>query len=145
MNRLPLFLTIIGAVPFIVFSAGMGLHLFPHPHATARAFLTYSAIIISFLGGTHWGIAVLRRHEHRPLSNLLIAESVWAPLLAWGLLFYADVFSQLLVMTLLYAFIWAVDSLLYSKNIIPQWFFDISCILTPIAVVSLYVGYFGLI
>lgn len=135
----------IGVLPFIIFSAALSIHAFHDMRAAAGLLLTYSAIIISCLGGAHWGVAVLRHHGHRRLSNLLIAEGAWAPLLAWGVLLYGDIYAQLLVMTLLYTFIWAIDSLLYNRGLIPQWFFDISCIITPIVVVSLYVAYFGLV
>lgn len=145
MNRLPLLLMIIGVAPFIAFSAALAMHVFPNTPVAASWLLTYAAIIISFLGGAHWGVAVLRRQEHRRMSNLLIAESVLPPLVAWGILLAGDMYAQLLVMTLLFTLIWAVDSLLYNNAVIPQWFFDLSCIVTPIIVVSLYVAYFGLI
>ncbi len=63
----------------------------------------------------------------------------------WGILFFGDIYTQLLVLTLLYTFMWAIDSLLYSNDVIPQWFFNLRCIITPIVVVSLYAAYFGLV
>ncbi|MDE3038214.1 MAG: DUF3429 domain-containing protein [Pseudomonadota bacterium] len=134
-----------GVLPFVIFSAVLPLHLFHDAQAATGLLLTYAVIIVSFLGGIHWGIAVLHHHEHRRISNLLITESVWAPLTAWGILLYGNIYAQLLVLTLLYSFIWSVDSLMYNNNLIPQWFFNLSCVITPIVVVSLYVAYFGLI
>jgi len=145
MSRLPLTLAIAGAVPFVCLSVAVSMHIFPNTKAVSEVLLTYAAVIISFMGGIHWGIAVIRYADNRRIANFLIAESVWPSLVAWGVLFKEDTFTQLLVLTLLYTFVWTIDSLLYSNDMIPQWFFNLRCIITPIVVVSLYVAYFGLV
>lgn len=145
MNRLPLTLTLIGVAPFVILSVAVSMHVFPDPKPIIRILLSYAAVIVSFMGGIHWGVAVTRYTEKRRLANLLILESVWPSVIAWGALFYVEIHIQLLVMTLLYTFLWAIESLLYTNDLIPQWFYNLRCILTPIVVVSLYVAYFGLI
>ncbi len=145
MRHLPLTLTIAGAVPFVALSVAVSMHMFPNVKAISGLLLTYAAIIVSFMGGIHWGVAVVRYADSRKIANMLIVESVWPSLIAWGVLFYGNTFTQLLVMTLLYTFVWTIDSLLYSNDMIPQWFFTLRCIITPIVVVSLYVAYFGLV
>jgi len=147
MNRLPLTLTftLAGTVPFVLLSIAASLHLFPNTKLVMELLLTYATVIVSFLGGIHLGVALTQESEHRVLTNLLIIESIWPSLIAWGMLFLAPVHIQLLALTLLYSLMWAIDSLLYNNNLIPQWFFNLRCIITPIVVVSLYVAYFGLI
>jgi uncharacterized membrane protein YhdT len=145
MNRLPLTLTLIGVTPFVILSVAVSMHVFADPKVIIQVLLTYAAVIVSFMGGIHWGIAVTRYGEKRHIANLLIFESIWPTIIAWGALFYIEIHIQLLVLTLLYTFLWAIESLLYSNNLIPQWFFNLRCIITPIVVVSLYVAYFGLI
>ncbi|MBP0049541.1 DUF3429 domain-containing protein [Marinobacterium sp. AK62] len=44
-----------GLIPFVGLTLGMGLH-----PLTPVAFVTYSAVILSFLGGIHWGVALSR-------------------------------------------------------------------------------------
>jgi hypothetical protein len=145
MTRLPLSLMAAATLPFVGLSASVPLHLFSNARPIVELLLTYAAVIISFLGGIHWGIAVTQFAQKRRIANLLVAESVWPSLIAWGVLFYGEIYTQLLVLTLLYAFVWGIDSLLYSNDIIPQWFFNLRCVITPIVVVSLYVAYFGLV
>lgn len=145
MKRLPLVLTIASTVPFVGLSVPVSLEAFQNARPVVELLLTYAAVIVSFTGGVHWGVAVTQYANNRRVANLLIMHSVWPSLVAWGALLYVGIHIQLLIMTLLYTFMWAIDSLLYNNSIIPQWFFNLRCIITPIVVVSLYVAYFGLI
>lgn len=67
-----------GLTPFIVSSALgiIGLYQAPALHA----FLIYSAVVLSFLGGIHWGL-VMRDGLSRPQGRLLIC--MLPPLIAW--------------------------------------------------------------
>jgi hypothetical protein len=147
MNRLPLTITftLAGTVPFVLLSVAVSMHLFPDTKLVMELLLTYATVIVSFLGGIHLGVALTQQSDTRGITNMLIIESIWPSLIAWGMLFMAPVHIQLLALTLLYSLMWAIDSLLYNNNLIPQWFFNLRCIITPIVVVSLYVAYFGLI
>ena len=144
-TKLPLYITIAGIAPFVVLSVVVSMRWFSNQQAVVEILLTYAAVIISFLGGVHWGISVHHYSYSPRVANLLTIESVAPSLVAWGVLFYPDIHIQLLVMTLLFSFMWAVESLLYSEDLIPQWFFNLRCVVTPIVVVSLYVAYFGLV
>ncbi|MBV0932914.1 DUF3429 domain-containing protein [Marinobacterium weihaiense] len=50
-----------GLIPFIGLTLGMSLH-----PLTTVAFTTYSAVILSFLGGIHWGVALSRPEWSTP-------------------------------------------------------------------------------
>ncbi|GAA0783619.1 DUF3429 domain-containing protein [Marinobacterium sediminicola] len=50
-----------GLIPFVALSLGMNLH-----PLTTVAFTTYSAVILSFLGGIHWGVALTRPEWSTP-------------------------------------------------------------------------------
>ena len=147
MIRLPpiLAFAIAGTVPFVFLSVAVSTHLFSDIKVVMHLLLTYATVIISFLGGIHLGVALTQQSVNRSITNLLVAESIWPSLIAWGLLYTTEMHIQLLILTLLYALMWAIDSLLYNNNLLPQWFFNLRCIITPIVVVSLYVAYFGLI
>jgi len=132
-------------VPFATLSIAIALHIFSRTNDAMELLLTYAVMIVSFLGGIHLGVAITQRPHNRFISNLLIVESIWPSLLAWGLLYTAEMHIQLLVLTLLYALMLAIDSLLYNNDLIPQWFYNLRCVITPIVVVSLYVAYFAVI
>lgn len=145
MAKLPLIVTLVGGFPFVLLSVMTALGTFGDAKQALDVLLIYAAVIISFLGGIHWGFAVHQFTINRPIANMLIAESVIPSLVAWGVLLYPDHYVQLLVLTLLYTFTWGIDSLLYNNDLMPQWFFNIRCMITPVVVVSLYVAYFGMV
>ena len=131
-------------VPFAMLSVAIAFHVFSNTALMMELLLTYAAMIISFLGGIHLGVAVSQRSGRSVMVNLVIVESIWPSIIAWGLLYTAEMHVQLLVLTLLYVLMLAIDSLLYSNNLVPQWFYNIRCVITPIVVVSLYVAYFAI-
>jgi len=150
MTRIPLSMMIASTVPFVLLSLAISTHIldyfsFDSGTKLMGALLIYVAVFTSFLGGIHWGLAVSKFGHNRKVARMLIAESLLPVIVAWGVLFFQNTEIQLLVLALLYAFMWAVDSLLYNLDIIPQWFFNLRCIATPIVIVSLYVAYFSLI
>ena len=145
MKRLPLTLTLASAVPFVALSVAVSARMFDDNGFVIHTLLTYSAVILSFLGGIHWGIAVSSYSHDKKTANMLITESVLPSILAWGVLLHAPLHIQLLVLTVLFTFVWAIDSVLVGRKIVPLWFFEIRCIITPVVVVSLYVAYFGMI
>lgn len=145
MKKLPMTITVMSAVPFVALSVVASMRWFEDTTFVIHTLLTYSAVILSFLGGVHWGVAISNYAFDKHLANRLVAESVIPSLLAWGALLYAELHIQLLVLTVLFTSIWAIDSMLVARKIIPMWFFEIRCIITPVVVVSLYVAYFGMI
>lgn len=145
MKRIPLTLTLATAVPFVVLSLAVSMQMFDNNRIVIGTLLSYSTVILSFLGGIHWGVAVSNYAHNKRIANLLILESVFPTICAWAVLLNAPLHVQLLVLTVLFTFVWAIDSVLVGRKIIPLWFFEIRCVITPIVVVSLYVAYFGMI
>ena len=82
MKRLPLVFTVAGTLPFVALSVAVSMHSFTNNKAVVEILLTYAAVIVSFIGGVHWGIAVGQFGKHRRIANLLIAESVWPSITA---------------------------------------------------------------
>lgn len=147
MIRIPPTLTfsLASTVPFAALSMAIYMHVFSDTNMIMSWLLTYAVMIISFLGGIHLGVALTQSYKKKFILNLLVIESIWPSLIGWGLLYTTEMHIQLLVLTLLYALMLAIDSLLYNNNLIPQWFYNLRCIITPIVVVSLYVAYFAVI
>ncbi len=143
--RLPFWLTLISAAPFVLLSMSIAFGWVQHPEHSLHVLITYAAIVFSFLGGIHWGIAVLHTDENPKAATLMIAESMIAPLCALLVMTIDRTYLQLLSFAFLYALIWGVDSILYNNKIIPLWFFNLRGIITPIVVVSMYVAYFSVI
>ena len=87
VRRLAWFLALAGAVPFLLATAA----LFVSDASSVRvpaitALVTYSAVILSFLGGIEWGLAI--RDEHGTESTRVIALGLFmvSSLASWAVL-----------------------------------------------------------
>lgn len=138
-------LTVAGSAPIVVMGVAASMRFFDNTPIIVHSLLSYAAVILSFLGGIHWGMAVAHYGHNKRVANWLITESVVPAIIAWIAVLNAPMHIQLLILTLLFTFVWGIDSILFNRNIIPQWFFEIRCIITPVVVVSLYIAYFGII
>lgn len=144
--RLPIALTLLGALPFIALSISVTFIDAPVTGWMMQALLTYAAVILSFLGGIRWGFALQHAAHGKPrLINRLYLESVGLSLAAWGTLFLPELHQRLLSFAFLFALAWGLESLLYNRRLIPLWYFNLRSIITPIVVVAMYVAYFSVI
>lgn len=113
-------LTYAGTLPFIViaFAALTGVELAGlNP---TLMMLTYGAVIISFVAGTHWGI-----YLYRDAPFNLFVHSNLITLLAWGGLCSA-ILLQVTFVPILYilcfAILWVLDERLHKQGLHEDWF-----------------------
>lgn len=129
-------LTLAGALPFIAGAIGAWrLWLLPFDPAYVTAI--YAAIILSFLGGTHWGLSLkqgLNTMTAMAISNGL-ALLGWACVLAFGLA-PAGVF---LVLAAGFLIALGVDASLYAKDLISRPYFQLRQVITAIVVLCLLI------
>lgn len=123
-----------GLLPFL---AGAALQWFTPPGwrmLAASALLTYGAVIVSFLGGIHWGLA-MRAGQPAP------ARLVWGvvpSLLGWlGILLDSPWGHAVLVLSLAACF--AVDRASYRALGLGAWL-PLRALLTAVASLSVAVG-----
>jgi hypothetical protein len=97
-----------GLLPFIVGAAAVAFGP-PAWHETAlRALVAYCAVIVSFLGGIHWGSPTSAAHD---------GARVWGvvpSLLAWPLLLVPSARFALIGLAAALALCWAVDRARFS-------------------------------
>jgi hypothetical protein len=141
-RRLAWALALAGYLPFLFLAAALLLAGKTHPFGTvlADAFRTYGAIILSFLGGIRWGLALAGRPA--PVRDL--AFSVLPALLAWFSLFFQPVVS-VAVLLLGFCAQGAWDSLSIHAGRAPHWFASLRITLTllvalahAVAIAALY-------
>jgi hypothetical protein len=94
-----------------------------------KALIAYGAVILSFLGGIHWGLAIDRADPSYGHLGIGVVPSLlgWAALLlggSWGLMLLAAAFLVVL----------ACDLRLTSQGIAPPWFPRLRLVLTNTAV-----------
>jgi hypothetical protein len=119
------FLGLAGVLPFAAAALGSSL-LGGEPGAFARmALLGYGAVILSFLGGIHWGLAIAAgRPGLRELGVGVLPSLVgWAGLLVGGA-------AGLLLLALGFAGVLLVDFRLTRDGVAPPWFARLRSVLT---------------
>ncbi len=123
-----------GLLPFL---AGAALQWFTPPGwrmLAASALLTYGAVIVSFLGGIHWGLAM--RAGPPPSARLI--WGVVPSLLGWlGVLLDSPWGQALLVLSLVACY--AVDRASYRALGLSAWL-RLRALLTAVASLSVAIG-----
>ncbi len=129
-------LGIAGLLPFVV--GAVGLWFFPSAWfgLAALGLLAYAAVIVSFLGGIHWGLAMplaqVKKRRSLLIWGVLPSLLAWAALLlnsAWGLL--------LMAASLLLCYV--VDCQIYRSLRLGGWL-GLRALLTFVAVLSCLAG-----
>lgn len=124
-----------GLIPFIVFSAGtwMTLPLMENAHTVL---MTYAAIILSFMGAIHWGLAMSQNSSH---ANLQLGASVVPALLGWLALLIPMLYGYGLL-ALCFVVLYFADKLAGDKGLVPSWYLPMRVRLTTVVVVCLVIA-----
>ena len=135
-------LSLFGAVPLVVLAAAL-MVMDTNGPLYALAFdglKTYSAIILSFLGGVRWGLAM--KAQDPTVARRVMAISVFPALVGWMSLFLPApyVFG---VLILAFAAHGAWDSFAGQKGVFGLWFVQLRSALTFIVCGALVIAFFA--
>ena len=133
-------LALAGAIPFIALAASLttfepmlGVVILDR----YMLLISYAAIIITFIGAVHWGVAIASEH---PKRNLLLIYSVLPSLLAWALInVLMDWSVQLIMLAALIVLVFIADRLLVFESV-AQDYGKLRLTLTLIVASSLLAG-----
>lgn len=129
--RVPLWLGLAGVLPFaigmVVYAAG-GIWIVDQAFAL-RSTLGYGAVILSFLGGTRWGMGVLLANEDKRDARLSL--SVLPSLLGWVALLL-PAFPALVLLAVSFAAQGAWDVGDAADDGAPSWFAHLRTVLTAL-------------
>lgn len=129
-----------GLIPFIISSA---LIWIPQYHQTAFESLSiYSAIIVTFIGGVHWGIAVQLTQQAIPSRvNSQFIFSVIPSLIAWVAIVFIQSYT-LIILAISFVLFRLIEKLHYIQHL-PAWYSQLRNHLTLVATLSIIVGWLG--
>ncbi|MEL7129881.1 MAG: DUF3429 domain-containing protein [Pseudomonadota bacterium] len=140
-SSLPHWLTVAGLVPFVGLSLstiflGNISDMGDWRDLSATALLLYAALIVSFLGGLRWGIAL----KAEPVDASSIILSVLPSLLAWplvllGLAGMSGIALALSAGLIVLVYIW--DRAAFKSGQLPSWFAPTRTLATLVAALSL--------
>ena len=130
--NIPNFLGWAGLVPFGLAAVGThsgvdALVLYGFLGGTA-----YGAVILSFLGAVHWGLAM--RDDRSPYWYLW---SITPALFGFASLLVFDVEMRVLALIPLFVLVWSVDRQAGNRGLIPNWYMRLRSKLTAGAVICL--------
>ena len=130
----------LGALPFIGL-AGAAPYLDSAPRMFAvHALAAYGAIILSFLGGVHWGLAIGSRSEvDDPALRTRLIVSVIPSLAAWAALLVPENQGLFLLAAAVAAMLW-VDLRATRLGHAPPWYPKLRLPLTCVVVAALLLG-----
>lgn len=99
-----------------------------------QAEVFYAAIILSFLGGTRWGIAMRSGPENQQIGGLFL--TTLPSLVAWLVLFVGPV-NQMLILMAAFALAFIGDRVVARKGLMPDWYEHLRLTLTLLFEIAL--------
>ena len=140
-KRLVLQLGYAGLIPFFLMTLGVWTADATWIGDFVKGQLAYAMVILSFLGGVHWGVAVLSNTLPEDISRRALSWGVTPSLIAWC----ATLFSGFGFAVLMAGFIAAlqVDKQLYTAYGMPDWMIPMRKRLTTVVVLMLLLTVIG--
>ncbi|MFZ6774970.1 DUF3429 domain-containing protein [Undibacterium sp. SXout7W] len=133
-QRLVVRLGFIGLVPFVLLTFACWL---VHPEWLGyfiKAQLAYGIVILSFLGGLHWGVTIMADGKDVEEARRALIWGVIPTLIAWCSLINMGVGFLVQVVGFIAAY--KIDKRLYESYSIPSWFIDLRLQLTRVVVTA---------
>lgn len=128
-----------GLAPFVCLS--LWLYAIAPDHewrdGTILLLLAYGAVILSFLGGARWGLALAGRHGDAPVD---FAAAMAPPLIGWVSVFIPVPYA-FAILAVAFAAQGAWDTLAVHAGKAPGWYGDLRTILTVVVVATMIVAF----
>ncbi len=132
----------LGLLPFILLA--LLLHFSPEPELKifiGRSLISYAAVIISFLGGVRWGLAL---HAETVASQTMhFTLAVFPSIIAW-LLLTARLDTAIAAFAILYALVGLLDAISLGGLDSPPWYRRLRSMLSILVVIALVGAMFAL-
>ena len=130
-----------GLIPFVTLSMSLWVLPAGYQQPVSDALLAYSAIILSFMGAVHWGLAIAK--EGAP-DRLLLVFSVVPALVAWFATL-APVMINYSVLIITFAGLCVFDSRMSGLGKAPAWYPRLRMPLTAVVILSLLLAQISLL
>ena len=130
-----------GLIPFVVLAA-VAMVGGDYAGFCSDALIAYGAVILSFVGAVHWGIALMRTDLGEQRRNATWVWSVVPALLAWLALLVTPV-AAAVVLVVGFVAQYLQDRRLSGQSSLPPWYLPLRLRLTSVACVCLVAGAFA--
>jgi ABC-type proline/glycine betaine transport system permease subunit len=140
IRRIAWVITCAGVIPFAVATAFL---FSDDSHVRVPAIVslvTYSAVVLSFLGGIEWGLALREEAGNDATRSMALGLSTVPSLAAWAVLWLPTPSYQLGTALGIFVVSWAADQWLSSRGLLPSWFVDLRTAVTALVAAILGVA-----
>ncbi len=133
-QRLAKALAYSGLLPFLYFP----VYLFFTGNSVIFGFdveallVAYSAVIVSFIAGIHWGIFLFKKSS----LNLFLCSNIIALLACLSI--FSIFFLNLIILILCLFFLILIDSSLFNQQLLDPWFYKLRLQVSTLALLSLF-------
>ena len=129
-----------GAVPFIGLAAATPFQSGPTKVLVVHAMAAYGAVILSFLGGVHWGLAIGSEHgsDRGKLPSRLVS-SVIPSLVGWFALLIGGTTGLFILAAAVATMLW-VDLRATTMGEAPPWYPKLRIPLSLVVIAALLIG-----
>lgn len=134
--KVPFWIGAGGLVPFVVLSGAVWAAPETHTPTLLIWLSSYAAIVASFLGAVHWGVALLHPGMNEQDRAVFMTWSIVPAVAGWVALLM-PMKTGLLMLIATYAIQFAADRQLASRFHIPDWYLRLRAGLAPVAVLCL--------
>lgn len=135
----PLWLGAGGLVPFVVLAGAIWVAPEPFRPALYDWLRSYAAVILSFIGAVHWGIALAHRDMSQSDRAVVMGWSVVPALVAWvGLVM--SLRAGITLTAAMFVAHYTMDRQLAARFPLPDWYLRLRAGLTVVVVACLAVA-----
>jgi len=128
-----------GAVPFVVLAVTACVAAEGVAIVSSEAVVTYGAVILSFIGGAHWGFASGSvAGGHAPAAGRLFTASVVPSLVGWVALMLPTPWSAA-VLGIAFVALLPLDRWAWLRSLTPNWWMRLRLPLSATVATSLFV------
>jgi hypothetical protein len=142
VRRLAWLLAITGTLIFAVMTAFLFTSESHIRIPAIAALVTFAAVVISYLGGIEFGLALREEGTNEPIRALAMSMSALPSLASWGVFWLPSPRQQIGAAIGLFLLVWVADLYFARRGLIPSWFVDLRTAVTVIACVILGVAFY---
>ena len=118
-----------GLIPFIALTIALFIVDADSAIFVKFAFQSYAAVILTFIGGVHWGLII--KEETFPAYKLILIASILPSLLGWTSLLLPQQFALTLLLASFLGLIFYEYKVLWA-SLFPVWYRQLRVILTTV-------------
>jgi len=133
VRRLAWLLAITGTLIFAVMTAFLFTSESSVRIPATAALVIFAMVVISYLGGIEFGLALREEGSTEPIRALAMSISALPSLASWGVFWLNSPQKQVGAVIGLFVLVWFSDLYLARRGLIPTWFADLRTAVTVTA------------